>query len=96
VSCLLAYAARRQEECPYKEWWRVDLAGNRSIGTELHVGQIDDDELTIILGDKFPFRARLRPGEVEYRTMSDEAMLTLKYRDGKIIDAKLGPPCRST
>jgi hypothetical protein len=64
------------------------MAQRRSIGAGLHIGEIDDDELIIILESKLPRSAQFRPGEVEYRTMSDDSVLTLKYQDGKIVDAE--------
>jgi hypothetical protein len=67
------------------------MSKNRSIGTELRVGKIDDDELTIILRNVLPRGAQFRPGEVEYRTAADETVLTLKYRNGKIVGAEAWP-----
>jgi hypothetical protein len=71
------------------------MAKRRSIGRELHIGEIDDDELVIVLNSILPRSARFRPDEVEYRTMSDDSVLTLKYHDGKIIDAEVWPSMTS-
>jgi hypothetical protein len=67
------------------------MAKNRSIAIKLHIGEIDDDELTIILRAVLSRGAQFRSGEVEYRTMADETVLTLKYHGGKIIDAEAWP-----
>jgi len=67
------------------------MANRRSLRTELYIGEIDDDELRITLKGKLPRSAQFRSDEVEYRTMSDDSVLTLKYRDGKIIDAEAWP-----
>ena len=67
------------------------MAKRRSIGAELHIGELDDEELVIALTGKLPRSAQFRPDEVEYRTISDNSVLTLKYRNGKIIDAEAWP-----
>jgi hypothetical protein len=67
------------------------MTKNRSIATKLHIGEIDDDELTIILRAVLSRGAQFRPGEVEYRTTADETVLTLKYHGGKIVDAEAWP-----
>src|SRR5207244_11939624 len=38
-----------------------------------------------------PRGAQCRPDEVEYRTMADEWVLSLQYRDRKVISAFAGP-----
>ena len=63
----------------------------RSIADALRVGQVEDDELTIILNSVCPRGAQFRPTEVEYRTVQDDVVLTLTYRDGVIVDATAGP-----
>jgi hypothetical protein len=63
----------------------------RQLHEELHIGRVDDDELTIVLSGVLPRGAQFRPNEVEYRTMNDEWALTLEYRDDKIVEAYAGP-----
>src|SRR2546426_2905195 len=61
-----------------------------AIAELLHIGQIDDDELTLILNSLCPRAAQFRPAEVEYRTMQDDVVLTLTYQDGSVVDAVAG------
>ncbi|MFG1880252.1 hypothetical protein ACGFIV_36035 [Sphaerisporangium sp. NPDC049003] len=63
----------------------------KSIAKDLHVGEIDDEELRIVLGSILPRSAQFRAQEVEYRTQNDDWALSLHYRNGKIIDATSGP-----
>ena len=70
----------------------------RSIGEQLHVGEIDDDELTIVLTDKLPRGAQFRPDEVEYRTMSDvnSPYLEVSQRQDHRRGGICGPQCPLT
>jgi hypothetical protein len=58
---------------------------------ELHIGEVEDDELRMVLTSVLPRGAQFRPDEVEYRTMADEWALSLRYREGKIVQAVAGP-----
>jgi hypothetical protein len=62
------------------------VAKARDLTEELRIGEFDDDELTIVLTSVLPRGAQFRPNEVEYRTMADEWVLSLHYRDGRIED----------
>ncbi len=57
----------------------------------LHIGDIDDEDLMIILEGVCPRTAQFRRTEVEYRTKADEVVLTLIYRQGQIAEATAGP-----
>jgi hypothetical protein len=61
----------------------------------LHIGEVDDDELSAVLMSVLPRGAQFRADEVEYRTMADEWALTLQYREGKIVRAVAGPAMTS-
>jgi hypothetical protein len=50
---------------------------------DLHIGEVDDNELTIVLSAVLPGGAQFRPTEVEYRNINDECALALTYREGK-------------
>ncbi|MFC7384343.1 hypothetical protein [Sphaerisporangium rhizosphaerae] len=67
----------------------------KSVAPELHVGQVDDEELRIVLGSILPRCAQFRTQEVEYRTQNDDWALSLHYRNGKIVDATAGPAMTS-
>jgi hypothetical protein len=69
----------------------VTVTKRRPMTDELHIGEVEDDELTMVLTSVLPRGAQFRPDEVEYRTMSDEWALSLQYREGKIIGAVAGP-----
>lgn len=69
--------------------------GKKSIATDLHIGQVDDEELRIVLSSILPRSAQFRPDEVEYRTEKDAWALSLHYRNGKIVDATSGPAITS-
>ncbi|MGH3751178.1 MAG: hypothetical protein ACRDRP_00500 [Pseudonocardiaceae bacterium] len=58
---------------------------------ELHIGEVDDGELRIILASVLPRGAQFRHDEVEYRTMADEWALSLQYQRGQVVDAVAGP-----
>jgi hypothetical protein len=58
---------------------------------ELHIGEVDDDELSGVLTSVLPRGAQFRADEVEYRTMADEWALSLRYKEGKIVAAVAGP-----
>jgi len=62
---------------------------------ELHVGEVEDDELCSVLSSVLPRGAQFRADEVEYRTMADEWTLSLQYRDGRIVRAVAGPAMTS-
>ena len=57
----------------------------------LSVGEVDDDELATVLDSIFPRGAQLSDNEVEYRNNADDWILSLRYRDGTLIDAVTGP-----
>jgi hypothetical protein len=63
----------------------------RQLGEELHIGRVNDDELTIALSGVLSRGTQFRPNEVEYRTMNDEWALALEYRDDTIVEAYAGP-----
>jgi hypothetical protein len=71
------------------------LAKLRPMTEELHIGEVDDDELSAVLMSVLPRGAQFRADEVEYRTMADEWALTLQYREGKIVRAVAGPAMTS-
>ncbi len=62
---------------------------------ELHIGEVDDDELKVVLSSVLPRGAQFRADEVEYRTMADEWALSLQYREGRIVSAVAGPAMTS-
>jgi hypothetical protein len=61
-----------------------------SIKDLLRVGEVDDDELAAVLGSIFPRGAQLSSNEVEYRNNADDWILSLRYRDGTLVDAVTG------
>ena len=67
------------------------MARRRSLAKVLHIGEIDDDELSIVLTSALPRGAQFLGNEVEYRTDTDDLALTLVYRDGRVADAYEGP-----
>jgi hypothetical protein len=67
------------------------VAKRRLMTEELHIGEVEDDELRMVLTSVLPRGAQFRPDEVEYRTMADEWALSLQYREGKIVQAVAGP-----
>jgi hypothetical protein len=67
------------------------MAKSRGLTEELRIGEFDDDELTTVLTSVLPRGAQFRPNEVEYRTMADEWVLSLHYRDGRIERATASP-----
>jgi hypothetical protein len=73
----------------------VTVAKRRPITGELHIGEVEDDELRTVLSSVLPRGAQFRADEVEYRTMADEWVLSLQYRDGKIVRAVTGPAMTS-
>jgi hypothetical protein len=66
------------------------VAKARDLTEELRIGEFDDDELTTVLTSVLPCGAQFRPNEVEHRTMADEWVLSLHYRDGRIEKATAG------
>jgi hypothetical protein len=66
------------------------MAKARILTQELRIGEFDDDELTTVLTSVLPRGAQFRPNEFEYRTMADEWIPSLHYRDGKIMSATAG------
>jgi hypothetical protein len=71
------------------------MAKLRAMTEELHIGEVDDEELRLVLQTVLPRCAQFRPDEVEYRTMADEWALTLQYGQGKIVRAVAGPAMTS-
>ncbi len=71
------------------------MTKRRPMTEELHIGEVDDDELKVVLSSVLPRGAQFRPDEVEYRTMADEWALSLQYREGKIVRAVAGPAMTS-
>ena len=71
------------------------MVKQRLITTELHIGEVDDEELSIVLRSVLPRGAQFRDNEVEYRTMEDNWVLSLKYYKGKIAEALTGPAITS-
>jgi hypothetical protein len=67
-----------------------DMAKARVLTQELRIGEFDDEELTAVLTSVLPRGAQFRSNEVEYRTMADEWVLSLHYRDGRIEKATAG------
>jgi hypothetical protein len=62
-----------------------------SIKELLRVGAVDDEELATVLTSVLPRGAQLSANEVEYRTMEDEWVLSLRYSAGILVDAVAGP-----
>jgi hypothetical protein len=71
------------------------VAKRRPMTEGLHIGEVDDDELRVVLTSVLPRGAQFRVDEVEYRTMADEWALSLQYREGKIVNAVAGPAMTS-
>jgi hypothetical protein len=71
------------------------VAKRRLMTEGLHIGEVDDDELSVVLTSVLPRGAQFRVDEVEYRTMADEWALSLQYREGKIVSAVAGPAMTS-
>jgi hypothetical protein len=71
------------------------VARQRPMTAELHIGEVEDDELCTVLSSVLPRGAQFRADEVEYRTMADEWALSLQYRDGRIVTALAGPAMTS-
>jgi hypothetical protein len=63
------------------------MAKARVLTKELRIGEVDDDELAAVLSSVLPRSAQFRPNEVEYRSMADDWVLSLHYRDGRIEKA---------
>lgn len=57
----------------------------------LRIGKIDDGELVAILASIFPRSAQLSAKNIEYRTAADDWVLSLHYRDERVINATAGP-----
>jgi hypothetical protein len=55
------------------------------------VGEVDDEELAMVLTSVLPRGAQLSANEVEYRTSEDEWVLSLRYSEGLVVDAVMGP-----
>jgi hypothetical protein len=73
----------------------LNVAKRRWMTEELHIGEVDDGELQLVLSSVLPRGAQFRPDEVEYRTMADDWALSLQYRAGKIVSAVAGPAMTS-
>ena len=71
------------------------MAKRRPMTEALHIGEVDDGELQLVLSSVLPRGAQFRPDEVEYRTMADDWALSLQYREGKIVRAVAGPAMTS-
>jgi hypothetical protein len=67
------------------------MTKERDLTADLYVGLVDDSELQMVLQSVLPRGAQFRPGEVEYRTMADEWVLSLQYKNGKVTRAFSGP-----
>jgi hypothetical protein len=67
----------------------------RSLREQLHIGEADGDELRIAISSVLPRGAQFQAREVEYRTSSDEWVLSLRYRAGSLVDAIAGPAMTS-
>jgi hypothetical protein len=72
------------------------VAKERSLREQLHIGEVDDDELSVAISSVLPRGAQFRAKEVEYRTSSDEWVLSLRYRAGSVVDAIAGPAMTPT
>jgi hypothetical protein len=66
------------------------MAKYQNLTEHLGIGKFSDDELATVLTSVLPRGAQFRPDQVEYRTMADEWVLTLHYRDGAITKASAG------
>lgn len=67
------------------------MTKRRSVRQELRIGDMPDDELVVLLTSVCPRSAQFRSSEVEYRTDSDETVLTLQYSKGQLTDGFTGP-----
>ncbi len=66
------------------------MGKRRSLNDVLHIGEIDEDELSIILSSQLPRGAQFLANEVEYRTSNDDLAITVVYREGRIESAYAG------
>jgi len=69
----------------------LSVAKERSLREQLHIGEVDDDELSLAISSVLSRGAQFRAKEVEYRTIADEGVLSLRYRAGSVVDAIAGP-----
>jgi hypothetical protein len=58
---------------------------------QIRIGEVDDDELGVVLSAMLPRGAQFTANEVEYRTAADELALRVQYENGKIARAIAGP-----